>query len=282
VQGSGVTGDMEVSGVGTGVGPATGAFTFKGTLQLSGRPSEVEVDGEMSWSGVLAADGLEGEVNFSGPVHWTFFPTEASCNVVTGDLAVEARERQEAAGFAPTADGDFVAVRTGEGDPAAVVEEYADLAEDIAAALEAGGALTKQQLVELLERTVQLHNDIVHLNSCGPAPQGFPKGLADPYFSALYRDLVLTFLANEQSFDTYAILFTLVFSAEVGAWGASSPDPGKGLQLELQFVKVLNARVQEAAFLKDVKLLTSIYVTAQQMGLQVVANNAKAALEQLK
>lgn len=91
----------------------TGHGQLSANLTLGGSASEVTVTGSVSVTGSADVNGLHIDIPpTSSPAEGSFSPQTVDCNVVTGDLAVHAREAQSAAGFATNVEGPFVARRT--------------------------------------------------------------------------------------------------------------------------------------------------------------------------
>ncbi|MGH2677635.1 MAG: hypothetical protein ACRDHB_04660 [Actinomycetota bacterium] len=274
--------DME-GGAGSTV-PGGGAdLAVQGTFETSGTAAVVVFAGMVTFEGTARAQGFTAPVSGSAPGSGSFSPEFASCSRVIGDLATEGRKLQEAAGLATTVKADFVALRDVGAQSASLVEEYGELAEDIkdflSAAATANGHKppTVTELLGLVERVALLFNRIASLKSCQAVPPGLEKGLADPYFSDLFRQLMLELLARADQLKTQSLITLLYLAYDVGALGASSPDPAAADAALDQFVQVLRARIDTAYAQQDVKTLLAIYTAAQQLGLEDLA--AKAAMK---
>jgi len=254
-----------------------------GGLSLGGTARRVTVSGMLSFSGTASAQGFEVPVDITVPATGSFSPVTASCSQVTGDLATETRAVQRQYGFSTTVRALFVAVREAGADASDVVEEYAALVEDIHEAIaQAKGASgtppTVEQLRELASRAAALQNAIATLKVCGDAPEGFEKGLASPFFSDLFRQLVLMLLERADQLTVTQLIALAYLAYEIGAVGTPSPDPQAAQDAEDELVLALNAKLDFAIEDGDTDAILSIYTAAQQLAIEDLAAKAKSAL----
>lgn len=252
-----------------------------GALALGGTASRVTVSGTLSVSGTASAQGFVVPVDLSIPAVGSFSPTAASCSQVAGDLATETRAVQRQYGFSTTVRALFVAVRQAQADAADVVEEYADLVEDMHEALtqaKLGPPPTIDQLRQLASRAAGLQNAIAGLKSCGDPPEGFEQGLANPLFSDLFRRILLLMLEDADQLSVTQLISLAYLGYEVGAVGTPSPDPQAALEAEDELVLALNAKLDFAVEDGDTDAILAIYTAAQQLAIDDLAAKAKSAL----
>lgn len=278
-----VGGVMKISGAARSRVPGGGRANLKvaGGLGLGGTAGRVTVSGPLSFSGTASAQGFTVPVEVTFPASGGFSPVTASCAQATGDLATETRQVHGQFGFASTVQAKFVAVRVADADVADVVGEYKDLVEDIHDALaqaKGGSPPTVQQLRQLASRVAALHNAFAGLKGCGDTPEGFEKGVADPFFSDLFRALCVLLLERADQLTVSQLISLAYLAYETGAMGASSADPQAGQDLEDEVALALNAKLDFAVEDGDTEAILSIYSAAQQLGLDDVAAKAKSAL----
>jgi hypothetical protein len=269
---SGGSASSDVPGAQTGLD-----FVFEG--ELSGDSTNVNWVGIQTFEGNVATELLTVPISGGGPAYGEFKPLTATCSRVTGDFAAYGRGLQKAAGAATSVKANFVAIRDTSTEAEPILEEYTNIAGEITAAtILTGGLGTKQSgpgglaaLPGLLDDVSALLKHINSLQACGAAPPGFEKGLADPHFSDLFRELIDAILANADELDTSQLVEILWAAFQTGAVGKTSPDPAAAEETLGQLLDLLFARVDEHAQEGDDAALLEIYLAAQQLGLKDLA-----------
>jgi hypothetical protein len=266
------------------VGGVTGSgkLTMSGTLDLGGTGSRVTFSGPVHVSGTVTANGLTVPVNFTAPAGGGFSPRSVTCTQVTGDLAVEGRQAQQAAGFATTVKAPFVAVRYAaaggdEGLPEQLAAEYEALLARIAEA--AKGNPTAEEIRQLAADIEALDAAMLGAAACGDPPPGFEKGIvAQDTFLARLSDLLAAVVLNADAYTTQDVISLLATAIRIGAVGAAAPDQASSKALLESFADILNGKLDEAIASANTDSIFDIYVWATQAGLTELAAEAWEAL----
>lgn len=257
-------------------GGGSGTTNFTGDLQLSGSASVVAFEGPVRYSGVARASGLSIPFNGTAPAEGEFSPDHASCTRVTGDMAVGARQRHEAAGLASSMKVEFVALSATGPATGDLLREYELLVLDLAAAEDT--KLTPQKILKLVQRVEALNSQIAGAAACAGPPEGFVNGMSDPIFAALFEALVRQSLEQADAFSAQELLSVLGTGIRAGAIGASSPTPDASATLLDEVETVLDAKLDDAIDAADNRSIVDIYVGATQAGLNELADKAQGAL----
>ena len=263
-----------------------------GELELAGTAEEILVNGPLDASMVASVPsyGIEVPLNFSGENGIrNFRPTSVTCNRVIGeDIAVALRGLHERYGFQTSVRGGFVAIRVpGSGRGKEAAERYAALVDQMTSALQnaqAGTPPTEKQLRDIVAQVLELNKTIHDVGACGPPPEGFEKGLADPVLQDLFNQIMVALLENHASkFAVGELTALLLLTAQVGL----------GPEAEDAFVEELASRIPDlvdelgqgvgddvyTAWPQELKDLHEIYTTAQLLGLKDLEAVAKRALD---
>jgi hypothetical protein len=262
---------------------AAGQISFTGSMQMSGTAAVVEFAGTASMQGTITSGGIDVPIEFSGPSAGKLSPTYVTCNEVSGDLATEAREAQEAAGFTTNVTGLFVALKTGgSGSSAeAIMAEYVSLTEAIVDLL--GASPSPQQIVEMVKQSEALAAKIAGIAACGGSlPQGFQSGLSNNVIGSLFQDLLQKALDDPDAYTAQELLALLAAGIRMGAVGKSVPGsaPFKDFakNLLVQFEATLDLKLEAAAAAGDKQTILDILIGAQIYGLDDLADKAQGLL----
>lgn len=269
---------MEFSGT-SGSAVDIAMITLKGTLALSGTSAFVEFSGPVSMTGEATSHGYLVPIDFSGPTNGALSPGYVTCDLVTGDLATEARDIQQSLGFATGVTGLFVAIRTGD-SPAtadAVVEEYNALADAMADLL--GTDPSPDQILEMAAQYEALAAKVAAISACESLPPGFISGLSDKGIGALFQHVLQKALDNPGAYTAQQLLSLLASGVRMGCVGDSVPGSGayqdSAANLLVQFETTLEAKLNAADAAGDLQTVQDIWIAAQQLGLDALAEKAK-------
>jgi len=203
---------------------------------------------------------------------------------VTGDLATEAREAQQAAGFTTNVTGLYVAIRTGgsPGNAETIAAEYASLTDAFLDAT--GGSPSPEQVAELVKQYEALAAKIAAIGACGGSlPQGFQSGLSDKVIAAFFQDLLQKALDNPDAYTAQQLMELLGSGIRMGAVGNAVPGTvafqNVAKDLLVQFEATLESKLQAAAAAGDQQTVIDILIGAQTYGLDALQDNAELLLE---
>ncbi len=272
---------VHVSATGTSA-TAVADLTFSGTLQMGGTAAAVEFSGPVTVKGTASSGAFTVPIKFTATDHGTFSPAFVTCNQVTGDLAVGARKDQQAAGFATTIKGPFVAIRTAgaAGSVDAVIQQYKSLNDAMVDAL--GGSPSPEEVIELAKQYEAVAATLASIGACESLPTGFESGLSDKMIGALFQDLLQNALDHPAKYSAQALLSLLGSGLRMDAVGNSVPGSGPyqevAKNLLVEFETTLEAKLQTAAKAGDTQTVLDILVGAQQCGLDALANEAQGLL----
>lgn len=87
------------------------SLNFAGEYTIAGNAQNVTYTGDVQMTGTASSGSLSLPINTTLPVNGNLVITSATCKVVTGDMAVNARRAQKAAGFRTTFTAPFIAVK---------------------------------------------------------------------------------------------------------------------------------------------------------------------------
>lgn len=268
---------MIVNSSNTGSGNAQ--ITLKGSLELSGSAAFVEFSGPVTLVGTVTASGYTAPINFTGISDGTMSPFFSTCNMVTGDLATQARNIQESLGYATGVTGLFAAFRTGgsAGTANEVVDEY----DALAAAMEDLVKInpSPEQVLEMTELYEALGAKIAAIGACFELPPGFQSGLSNMATGSLFQALLQKALNDPDAYTVQELLSLLASGLRMGAVGSAIPGSG-GYQdtaesLMVQFEATLEAKLDAAAAAGDLQAVQDIWIAASQLGLKALAAKAK-------
>ncbi len=261
---------------------ATADLTMTGTLSMGGTAATVEFAGPVTVKGSASSGAFTVPIEFTATDHGTFSPSYVTCNQVTGDLAVQARHVQQAAGFATTVTGPFVAVRTAGGAGAVdeVMGKYHSLNDAMLDAL--GGDPSPEQVIELAQQYEALAAELASIGACESLPAGFESGLSDKMIGAFFQDLLQKALDHPEMYSAQALLSLLGSGLRMDAVGndvaGSGPYQAFAKNLLAEFEATLESKLQAAAKAGDSQTVLDILVGAQQYGLDELANEAQGLL----
>jgi hypothetical protein len=280
------SGTMKLSGrsssVVEGPPPVTVNVNVSGTYGLTGTAADVTMTGSLTMRGTAETQGFQVPIDFTtDPGKSTFSPTFVSCNKVTGDLATRHEQHVRAQGINASIDAAFVALRVSAGpDATEVLAEYDALA-DLIIALSAPPP-KPADLLAVAEKIDSINSKLLGLGACDAAPPGFQKGLQDTTVSALFQDVLNDVLARTDDYSGQELLSLLAVGIRVGAVGLSVPGSPAvknfAKNLFTQFEAALIGKVDAARAAGDQQTILDVLVTAQQLGMNALADHAQGAL----
>jgi hypothetical protein len=252
----------------------TANITLTGTLKMSGTAAIVEFSGPVTMKGTATSGGFSVPIDFTGISDGALSPTWVTCNVVSGDLATQARDMQEAAGFTSSVAGPFVAVRSGGEE---LAQEYAALVAAIADLLVVKP--TPEQVLELAQQAEALVKKRAALGACGSLPPDYVPGVPEFVIGDLFQELLQKALSDPDAYTAQELLSLLGSGIRVRAVGNSVPGEGPyqdfAKSLLVQFENALEAKLDAAAAAGDWETVQDIWTAAQQLGLAALADKAK-------
>jgi hypothetical protein len=263
---------------------AAGQIDFTGSMQMSGTAAVVEFSGTATMQGTITSGGIDVPIEFSGPTAGKLTPGYVTCNQVTGDLATDAREAQQAAGFTTNVTGLYVAIRTGgsSGNAETIAAEYASLTNALFDAT--GGSPSPEQVAELVKQYEALAAKIAGIAACGGSlPKGFQSGLSDKVIAAFFQDLLQKALDNPDAYTAQQLMELLGSGIRMGAVGNAVPGTiafqNVAKDLLVQFEATLESKLQAAAAAGDQQTVIDIMVGAQTYGLDALQDKAEQLFE---
>ena len=280
VDGEVVGGSLRFAVTGTSqTGTGSSELTFSGSMQMSGTAVVVEFSGPTTMTGTATSGGFTVPIDFTGPSDGTMSPSYVTCNQVNGDLATQARNIQESAGFAKPVTGDFIAVRTGgiAGSGEALLQEYLALRNAIADVLATDP--TAAQVLKLTQQYEAFAGKLVAIGSCESLPGDLDPDLSDDLIAALLQDLLQKALDHPELYSAQELLSLLGSGLRMDAVGVavsdSAPYEAFAKNLLVQFGVVLLDKLHAASAAGDQNTIKDILIAAQQYGLGALAKEAK-------
>ncbi len=256
------------------LGPAGGTITGGGPL--GGTGDFITASGSYSVTVSIPSIGVGG-YTLDLPASGGFQATTASCNTVYGDLADQAREVQQAAGFSTSVKGPFTAVRIaapGEKGVQSWEQNYVALLDKMAA-LTQNPKPTAKEVFSLVSEIEKFQANLNQAQSCPDLPKSFQKG-KQPYswFVEKFTELLNKLLSDPSGYNGSDISEMLFAAVQLGAVGSAAPDPQAAQELETKFKTVLGQKLDAdiAASNKDDAKL--IYMAAAQAGYKDLATKA--------
>ncbi|MHB0915527.1 MAG: hypothetical protein ACYC4M_07590 [Thermoleophilia bacterium] len=256
------------------LGPASG--TISGGGSLAGTGDFVTATGMYNISVSIPSLGISDfPVEF--PAKGGFQATTASCNTVYGDLADEARQAQQAAGFSTSVMGPFTAVKIagpGEQGVQSWEQNYVALLDKMAG-ITANPKPTPKEVFELVSEIEKFQANLVQAQPCGDLPSSFKKG-KQPYtwFVEKYTEMLNKLLANPADYSGADISEMLFAALQLGAVGSAAPDEQAAKELEAKFKDVLGQKLDADIAAGDKGDAKLIYLAASQAGFTDLADKA--------
>jgi hypothetical protein len=251
-QGDVIDGSWSLTGAASATVPNASAFaTFSGGGGLGGTAGRVAVEGSFTLAGTVTAEGFSFDLSQLGafPAAGGFSPASASCTQVDGDIATEARAAQEAAGFATSVTGPFVAVRMAKaGDNLApgFDDVYIELVEAMDA-LSAQATPKVDAVVSLVEDIDAFVAQIAQAASCPGGPANLKKGKQPyTYFVEQLTKLLLKALDNHEAYSANDVNTMLAVAIHVGAMGKAAINANASGELTGAFGDALEAKIAKA------------------------------------
>ncbi len=254
-------------------------LTFSGSMQMSGTAFVVEFSGPTTMTGTATSGGFTVPIEFTGPSEGTLLPSYVTCNQVNGDLATQARNIQENAGFATSVTGNFVAIRTGDtpGSGEALLQEYIALRNAILDMLATDP--TAAQVLKLTQQYEAYAAKLVAIGSCQSLPGDLDPDLSDDVIAALLQDLLQKALDHPEKYSAQELLSLLGSGLRMDAVGVavseSAPYEAFAENLLAQFGAALLDKLHAASAAGDQNTIKDILVGALQYGLGALAKEAK-------
>jgi len=283
------SGSMKLSGrsssVVEGPPPVTVNVNVSGNYGLTGTATDVTMTGSLTMRGTAETQGFQVPIDFTtDPGKSSFSPTFVSCNKVTGDLATQHEQHVQAQGINASIDAAFVAVRVSADPDATEVLAEADALFELIVDLPKPPKPT--DLLAVAEKIDSFNSKLLGLGACDAAPPGFQKGLQDTILSTLFQGILNNVLAGTDDYSAQELLSLLAVGVRVGAVGLSVPgspttkDIGKSLFT--QFEAALIGKVDAANAAGDQQTILDVLVTAQQLGMNALADHAQGALAEVQ
>lgn len=256
------------------LGPAGGTITGGGSL--GGTGDFVTASGNYSVSVSIPSLGISS-FPVELPASGGFQATTANCNTVYGDLADQARQQQQAAGFSTSVMGPFTAVRIagpGEQGVQSWEQTYVALLDKMEA-MKNNPQPTAKEVYQLVSEIEQFHANLAKAQSCPDLPKSFKKGKQSyTWFVEKYTEMLNKLLSNPGAYNGADISEMLFAALQLGAVGSAAPDEQAAQELEAKFKDVLGQKLDAdiAAGNKDDAKL--IYMAASQAGFKDLAAKA--------
>ena len=278
--GSVVDGSIEGSGdVSSVVTGGEGTFTISLAGTLAGSSARVEVGGTFHLSGQVTAQGVTVPVELDFPAEGGFTPTSATCAVVTGDIATEARAEQAAAGFTTSVTGPFTAVRVaaaGANLAPGFEEQYVQLVSTVDQ-LAAMATPPAAEMVALVEQSEDFYDNVFGTTSCpGGTPNLSPGKQPYTYFVKKLGELLLKALANPSAYSVSDINSMAIAAVRIGVVGGAAPDAQLGDQVDQALFDALATKLSEAIANQDKTDCAIIHITATTLGFDELLADAQA------
>ncbi len=252
---------------------ASGVISGMGGLAGNGAAT---VDGTYTISITIPSVGVSG-YEVALPAEGSFWPTSGSCTFIQGDLANQARESQQAAGFATSVVGPFTAKRIaapGDDGTQSWDESYVELVEKMTELLGTPNPSTTEVLA-LVIGVDEFTANLVKASVCNEAPSNLEKG-KQPYtwFIERFTELMNKILDDPSAYSGADIAEMLIASVNIGAVGSAAPDSEAAAQLKAKFEQVLNQKLDDDIAKGDKVDAVLIYLAAAQAGLGELATKA--------
>jgi hypothetical protein len=262
--------NVNVPSVGTGSGVITGGGSLGGNSEF------VTASGTYNVTISIPSIGVSG-FPFEYPAMGGFQATTASCTTIYGDLATQARQAQQAAGFSTTVMGPFTAVRVagpGEQGVQGWEQNWIQLIDKMDAMI-ANPKPTAQEIYELVIEIELFQANLVKAQSCPDIPKGFKKGKQSyTYFVEKYTEMLNKLLSSPGDYSGGDISVMLFAAVQLGAVGSAAPDEQAAKELEAKFKDVLGQKLDADIAAGDKADAVQIYLAASQAGYKDLAAKA--------
>ena len=259
-----------------------GTFALTASGPLAGSGARVELSGLIHMSGSVRVQGNDYPIEQDLPAAGAFSPSSVSCNVVSGDLATEGRQLQEAAGVATTVTGPFTAHRIedpGDESVAGFEETYTELVMT-AQSLLATGQPPASDVVAFVERAEDFYTNLYASLQCrGATPGLLPGQHLFAYFAELVGQLIVVMLADPSAYSTSDVHTLAIAAIRIGVVGNSAPDPQLAEQVRNTLLDALNAKLADAEATENHGDCTIVSLAASAMGFTELAIQAQACAQ---
>lgn len=256
------------------LGPASGTITGGGSL--GGTGDFITAAGSYTIKVSIPELGVS---NFplELPATGGFQATTATCNTVYGDLANQAREAQQAAGFSTSVMGPFTAVKIagpGEQGVQSWEQNYVALLDKMSSMTE-NPKPTAKEVFQLVNEIEKFQANLSKAQSCPDLPKSFQKG-KQPYtwFVEKFTEMLNKLLSNPSAYSGSDISEMLFAAVQLGAVGSAAPDAEAAQELEAKFKTVLNQKLDEDIAAGNKADAQLIYLAASQAGYKDLATKA--------
>ena len=251
-----------------------GTFALTASGPLAGSGARVELSGLIHMSGSVRVQGNDYPIEQDLPAAGAFSPSSVSCNVVSGDLATEGRQLQEAAGVATTVTGPFTAHRIedpGDESVAGFEETYTELVMT-AQSLLATGQPPASDVVAFVERAEDFYTNLYASLQCrGATPGLLPGQHLFAYFAELVGQLIVVMLADPSAYSTSDVHTLAIAAIRIGVVGDSAPDPQLAEQVRNTLLDALSAKLADAEATENHGDCTIVSLAASAMGFTELA-----------
>lgn len=256
------------------LGPASG--TISGGGSLAGTGDFITATGMYHISVSIPSLGVS-DFPLDFPASGGFQATTASCNTVYGDLASQARQAQQAAGFSTSVMGPFTAVKIaspGEQGVQSWEQNYVALLDKMDALIK-NPKPTPKEVFELVGEVEKFQANLIEAQPCSDLPASFKKG-KQPYtwFVEKYTEMLNKLLANPADYSGADISEMLFAALQLGAVGSAAPDEQAAKELEAKFKDVLGQKLDADIAAGDKGDAKLIYLAASQAGYKELATKA--------
>lgn len=256
------------------LGPAGG--TINGGGSLAGNSEFVTVSGTYNLTVSIPSLGIGG-FPFSYPAMGGFQATTASCTTIHGDLATQARQEQQAAGFSTSVLGPFTATRIaapGEQGVQSWEQNWIQLIDKMDAIIK-NPKPSAQEIYSLVIEIELFQANLAKAQSCPDLPKGFKKGKQSyTYFVEKYTEMLNKLLDNPGAYSGGDFSVMLFAAVQLGAVGSAAPDEQAAKELEAKFKNVLGQKLDADIAAGDKSDAMQIYLAASQAGYKDLAAKA--------
>lgn len=246
------------------LGPASGTFTGGGSL--GGNGEFVSASGTYNITVSIPSLGVSG-IPVEFPASGGFQATTANCNAIYGDLATQARQQQQSAGFSTSVMGPFTATRVagpGEQGVQSWEQNYVQLLDKMDAMIK-NPKPTAKEVYELVIEIELFQANLVKAQSCPDLPKSFQKD-KQPYtwFVEKYTEMMNKLLSNPDTYSGGDICVMMYAAAQIGAIGSAAPDQQSAQALQAKFKEVLEKKIDADIAAGDKQDATKICETVKR------------------
>lgn len=262
--------------------PATMEMTVVVDMALGGTADAVLASGTWLFDGVFTNGDAQVPNRFEWSPSFVLTPDDASCLSVWGDLVDPAALVEQ--GSIVTLTARYLALPAGVGAGEPDLGEIVATIQEIADGLLAEDAPDPADIAVLVGLLQAASGELVRSNLCDDV-DGDAATAAHEWLERLLQDVLLavfrTLDTQGDAYSTGELIELLRIGVGAGAVGASTADPDTAQALLGLFETWLTVRVGEAHARGDRDEIVSILVTAEQYGMQALANESYSRLHDL-